>query len=66
MSDEAVWRALSSPVRRRMLDVLRAGPRTTGRLASGFAELSRFAVMQHLAVLEGAGLVVVRRSGRER
>jgi DNA-binding transcriptional ArsR family regulator len=29
-------------------------------------ELSRFAVMQHLAVLERAGVVIVRRNGRER
>jgi DNA-binding transcriptional ArsR family regulator len=29
-------------------------------------QLSRFAVMQHLAVLERAGVVIVRRDGRER
>jgi DNA-binding transcriptional ArsR family regulator len=29
-------------------------------------QLSRFAVMQHLAVLERAGVVLVRRDGRER
>jgi DNA-binding transcriptional ArsR family regulator len=28
--------------------------------------LSRFAVMQHLGVLEQAGVVIVRRNGRER
>jgi DNA-binding transcriptional ArsR family regulator len=28
--------------------------------------LSRFAVMQHLGVLEKAGVVIVRRNGRER
>ncbi|HUF77247.1 MAG TPA: metalloregulator ArsR/SmtB family transcription factor, partial [Longimicrobiales bacterium] len=61
-----VWRALSNPVRRRILDMLVEGPLTTGNLASRFPELSRFAVMQHLKVLEEADLVVPRRSGRER
>jgi DNA-binding transcriptional ArsR family regulator len=63
---DLVWRALASPIRRRMLDCLRAGPRTTGWLAARFPRLSRFAVMQHLGVLETAGLVVPRREGRER
>lgn len=63
---EHVFRALANPVRRRMLDLLRGGPRTTSELAEAFSELSRFAVMQHLKVLEEAGVVVVRRSGRQR
>jgi DNA-binding transcriptional ArsR family regulator len=66
MSDEAVWKALSHPVRREMLDLLRDGPRTTGDLAARFGGLSRFAVMQHLRVLEGAELVLVRRQGKQR
>ena len=63
---EEVWRALASPVRRRMLDLLRDGPMTTGDVAEEFSELSRFAVMQHLGVLESASLVVSRRDGRTR
>lgn len=62
----AVWRALSNPVRRRILDLLRKGPQTTGALAEQFSDLSRYAVMQHLGVLEEGGLVVPRRRGRER
>lgn len=62
----AVWRALANPVRREILDLLRAGPRTTGDVASRFPALSRFAVMQHLGVLTAAGLVRARREGRER
>lgn len=64
--DEAVWRALANPLRRRLLDQLRERPLTTGELAEGVPELSRFAVMQHLDVLTRAGLVVVRRRGRHR
>lgn len=63
---DPVWRALADPTRRRLLDLLRDGPRTTGDLCARFPALSRFAVMKHLGVLEGSGLVVVRRRGRER
>jgi DNA-binding transcriptional ArsR family regulator len=49
-----------------MLDVLRDGPSTTSELAARFPELSRFAVMQHLGVLEEGNLVVHRRRGRQR
>jgi DNA-binding transcriptional ArsR family regulator len=49
-----------------MLDALRAGPLTTGDLAARFPELSRFAVMQHLGVLEDGDLVLHRRQGRRR
>ena len=49
-----------------MLDVLREGAKTTTSLCAVLPELSRFAVMQHLRVLEGAGVVLVRREGRER
>jgi DNA-binding transcriptional ArsR family regulator len=61
-----VWRALANAIRRRILDLLRDGPATTGELGAAFPQLSRFAVMQHLRVLEEAGLLTVRRSGRER
>ena len=63
---EPVWKALASPVRRRILDLLHEGPRTTGGLAEAFPDLSRFAVMQHLKVLEDADLVLPRREGRRR
>ncbi len=60
-----MWKALADPTRRRILDLLRERPRTTGELSAAF-EVTRFAVMKHLGVLEQAGLVVVRRRGRER
>ena len=65
---DAVWRALANPVRRRMLDLLVVEePLTTGDLAERFADdLSRFAVMQHLKVLEEVDLVVAVREGRRR
>ena len=63
---DAVWKAIANPNRRRMLDLLKEGPLTTGALADHFPDLSRFAVMQHLKVLTAADLVVVIREGRER
>ena len=64
--DPRVWKALSSSHRRTLLDGLRDGPMTTTALCEVLPELSRFAVMQHLGVLERAGIVLVRREGRER
>ncbi len=63
---DEVWRALSNAARRRMLDLLRDGRLTTGTIAEAFPDLSRVAVMQHLKVLEGAGLITAIRDGRLR
>jgi DNA-binding transcriptional ArsR family regulator/uncharacterized protein YndB with AHSA1/START domain len=60
-----LWRALSDPTRRRILDLLRRRPLITGEIASEF-EISRIAVMRHLEVLAQAGLVTSRKRGRER
>lgn len=64
--DDRVFKALASPTRRRMLDVLKAGQRTTGELCEQFPELDRTTALQHLRVLERAELVIGRRVGRER
>ena len=66
MEDAHIWKALGSPHRRALLDALRDGPRTTSALCEVLPKLSRYAVMQHLGVLERAGGVLVRREGRER
>ena len=60
-----VWKALSDPTRRTILDLLKERPRTTGDLCDSF-DVSRYAIMKHLAVLEQAELIVVRRQGRAR
>ncbi|MDX1493195.1 MAG: metalloregulator ArsR/SmtB family transcription factor [Longimicrobiales bacterium] len=63
---EPIWRALANATRRRILDLLMEGPLTTGALSERFPDLSRFAVMQHLNVLEEGGLVIPIREGRKR
>ena len=66
MEDARIWKALGSPHRRALLDALKDGPKTTSALCEVLPKLSRYAVMQHLGVLERAGVVLVRREGRER
>jgi len=66
MDDARIWKALGSSHRRALLDALKDGPKTTSALCDVLPGLSRFAVMQHLSVLERAGVVLVRREGRER
>lgn len=64
--DDALFKALGHRARRLLLDALKAGPRTTGALCELLPQLDRCTVMQHLKVLEDAGLIVVERRGRER
>src|SRR3954468_18706536 len=66
MDDDRVFKALADPTRRFLLDLLftRDG-RTLTDLESEL-EMTRFGVMKHLRMLEDAGLVVTRRSGREK
>jgi DNA-binding transcriptional ArsR family regulator len=66
VDDDLVFRALADPTRRLLLDrLLERGGRTLTELESQL-EMTRFGVMKHLRVLEDAGLVVTRRSGREK
>jgi DNA-binding transcriptional ArsR family regulator len=66
LSDDPVFKALADSTRRLLLDRLyeRDG-RSLTELESDL-EMTRFGVMKHLRVLEDAGLVVTRRSGREK
>jgi DNA-binding transcriptional ArsR family regulator len=66
IDDDRVFKALADPSRRLLLDRLfeRDG-RTLSELESQL-EMTRFGVMKHLRVLEEAGLVITRKSGREK
>ena len=54
---DPVWKALSDPTRRAILDLLRDGPRKTTEIVESFPHLTRFGVMKHLDVLREAQLV---------
>jgi DNA-binding transcriptional ArsR family regulator len=57
--------ALSDPTRRRILELLGAGPATIGELAEPFG-LTLNGVKKHVRVLEDADLVITEKVGRAR
>lgn len=64
-SDFDVFSAIADPTRRALIDALAVGEKSVGELASQF-EITLSAISQQLKVLREAGLVVVRRTGRQR
>jgi len=60
---DAVFGALADPTRRAVLAQLRAGERSVGELASPHA-MSLPGFIKHLGILEQAGLIARRKSGR--
>ncbi len=65
-SDDLIFKALADGRRRKLLDLLKDAPRTTGDLCEALGPLDRCTVMQHLGVLEKAGLIFVQKKGRFR
>jgi len=63
---DEVFRALSDPTRRQLLDRLYEGDGLSLSELEGELPMTRFGVMKHLRVLEDANLVVTRRRGREK
>jgi DNA-binding transcriptional ArsR family regulator len=66
MDDDRVFKALADQTRRYLLDRLHERDGRTLTELESELEMTRFGVMKHLRVLEDAGLVVTRRSGREK
>jgi DNA-binding transcriptional ArsR family regulator len=60
-----LFRALSDPTRRQVVERLSRSPATVSELAAPFA-MALPSFVQHLAVLERSGLVHSRKSGRVR
>ncbi|MGH8427288.1 MAG: autorepressor SdpR family transcription factor [Gammaproteobacteria bacterium] len=58
-----VFKALSDPTRRRVLELLRKGPLSAGELAEHF-EVSRPTMSAHFAVLREAGLIDSEKQGK--
>lgn len=63
---DEVFRALADPSRRHLLDVLYKRDGRTLTELSAELDMTRFGTMKHLRVLENAGLITVRREGREK
>lgn len=61
---DLIFKALNDPTRRALLDSLRRQDGQTLQELERDPVMTRFGVMKHLAVLEAAGLVVTRKSGR--
>jgi DNA-binding transcriptional ArsR family regulator len=62
--DDLVFKALAGADRRKILDLLRDTPMTTGELGKRLPWLDRTTVMQHLRVLEKARLIISKKEGR--
>ncbi|MEH2425579.1 MAG: metalloregulator ArsR/SmtB family transcription factor [Nostoc sp.] len=60
-----VFVAIADPTRRALLDLLRSGEQPVKKLAQPFA-MSLPAISQHLQILCEAGLVQMRKAGRQR
>ena len=62
--DDLVFKALAGADRRKILDLLRDAPMTTGDVGKKLPWLDRTTVMQHLGVLEKARLIISKKEGR--
>jgi DNA-binding transcriptional ArsR family regulator len=63
---DSVFAALAHETRRRILDLVRAeAGLSVGEIADCF-DISRIAIMKHLAILEDANLLVSEKDGRSR
>lgn len=63
---DRLFHALAHETRRTILDLVRERPgQGVGELAQAF-DVSRIAVMNHLTVLEQAGLIISEKDGRTR
>jgi DNA-binding transcriptional ArsR family regulator len=62
---DGVFRALSDPTRRQVVERLARGPATTSELARPFA-MALPSFTQHLGVLERLGMVTSEKAGRVR
>ena len=63
MSFQRTLKALSDPIRREILNLLKAGPMAAGDIAAHF-DVTAAAVSRHLAVLKEADLIRAKREGK--
>lgn len=63
MTMDEVFKALSDPTRRKILDLLKKKDLTAGQIAEHF-EMSKPSISHHLSILKGADLVRIERDGQ--
>jgi DNA-binding transcriptional ArsR family regulator len=63
--DEAVFRAIADPTRRKILGMLRGRPHSVGEIAANF-RTSRPAISKHLRMLRAVGLIATTQKGAAR
>jgi predicted transcriptional regulator len=63
---DAVFAALASQPRRKLIDLIQSMPGCSVADVAKYLECSRIMVLKHLSVLESAGLLISRKSGRRR
>ena len=63
MSLQLTLKALSDPIRREILNLLKAGPMSAGEISARF-DVTGAAVSRHLSVLKDADLIRDKRDGK--
>ena len=63
MGIQTTWKALSDPIRREILELLKAGRLSAGEIAEKFP-VSGAAISKHLSVLKEADLIRDTREGK--
>ncbi|MBX5476844.1 MAG: winged helix-turn-helix transcriptional regulator [Clostridia bacterium] len=61
--NQAIFKALADPTRRRILQLLKLGDRTAGEIAAEFPTTAA-SISHHLSILKQAGMVEDRRQGQ--
>ena len=62
--DDLVFKALSNADRRKILDLVRESPRTTGEICQAIDWLDRCTVMLHIRSLAEADVLITKKRGR--
>jgi len=63
---EEIFKALTDPVRRQIIDLLAKMPLNVNQLHGHFPEMTRQGLSNHLNLLEGSGLLKIYKAGKER
>ncbi len=65
-AEDEVWKAIADGKRRKIVDALANGRKSTGEIVDLFPSAARTGILKHIGILEKADLIVVMREGRVR